>query len=92
MKATTGHKATMLHALYHIYIIVVRAHTHVRLSKLYGVSAQMGSRWMARAAKLAVFEKRDVNPFARPMRWMACGGTRVICHLLRMTVSSRDSF
>jgi hypothetical protein len=51
----------------------------------------MGSRWMARAAKFAVVEKRDANPFVRPMRWMACGGMR-IGHLVRMTVSSRDNF
>ena len=47
---------------------------------------------MARAAKLAVLEMRDVNPFERPMRWMACGGMRGMCHPLPMMVSSRDSF
>lgn len=50
----------------------------------------MGRRWIAHAAKLAVFEIRDVNPFESPMRWMACGGTRGMCHLV--VVSSRDSF
>jgi len=56
-----------------------------------GTETQIGRRWMARAAKLAVFEIRDENPFGRPMRSIACGGMRGTCHLLRMTVSSRDN-
>ena len=52
----------------------------------------MGRRWIARAAKLAVLEMRDVNPFGRPMRWMACGGTLGTYQPVPMMVSSRDSF
>ena len=52
----------------------------------------MGKRWMARAAKLAVFENFELNPFDRPMRSMACDGMRGTCHLGSMIVSSRDSF
>ena len=52
----------------------------------------MGKRCIARAAKLAVFENRELNPLERPMRSMACDGMRGTCHLGRMTVSSRDSF
>jgi hypothetical protein len=52
---------------------------------------QMGKRWMARAAKLAVFENRELSPFDRPMRSMACDGMRWTCHLGSMMVSSRDS-
>jgi hypothetical protein len=56
------------------------------------VVTQMGNRWMARAAKLAVFVSRELNPFDRPMRSMACEGIRGTCHLGSMMVSSRDSF
>jgi hypothetical protein len=52
----------------------------------------MGKRWMARAAKLAVFDNRELNPFVRPMRSRACGGMRGTCHLGSMMVSSRASF
>jgi hypothetical protein len=53
---------------------------------------QMGKRWMARAAKLAVFENRELNPFDKAMRSMACVGMRGTCHLGRRIVSSRDNF
>jgi hypothetical protein len=48
----------------------------------------MGKRWMARAAKLAVFEIFEL----KPMRSTACGGMRGTCHLGSMMVNSRDSF
>jgi hypothetical protein len=52
----------------------------------------MGKRWIARAAKLAVFENREPNPFDRAMRSMACGGMGGTDHLGSKMVSSRDSF
>ena len=59
-----------------------------------GVSyqSQTGKRWMARAAKLAVFVMRDVSPFDNAIRSMACGAMRGTCHLRRVRESSRASF
>lgn len=74
--------------------MIVRAHGILSPSSptARGMVIQMGKRWIARAAKLAVFESRELNPFDRPIRSMACGAKRGTCHLGSMMVSSRESF
>jgi hypothetical protein len=67
---TKSNEFSTPHATANSYIIVVRA---FQLHEVQG-SPQIGRRWMARAAKLAVVVRRDVNPFGRAMRSTACGG------------------